>query len=194
MRISIILLAASIIAGCAGTGELLKRAQTPQQVGICTVISPAEPPQQGFADLTVHASLKTHQENGIPGSQDPHGTAAYRLLVNIDGQPLSLSGDCFSEDATFRAERRPESGVGTRYRFMAHLRLKSGTHRIIVALPDDKVAAEREITLNDATDNLLEVIPSYYIDRQQSGPGSAGATNFREGISGVELSLNGKEL
>jgi hypothetical protein len=63
-----------------------------------------------------------------------------------------------------------------------------------VALPGDDVAIQREIRLDERTDTLLEIMPSYYSDRRQSGPGSAGATSFREGISGLELSVNGKAL
>jgi hypothetical protein len=41
---------------------------------------------------------------------------------------------------------------------------------------------------------MLEVSPSYNSDRRQNGSGSAGATSFKEGISGLELSMKGKAL
>jgi hypothetical protein len=63
-----------------------------------------------------------------------------------------------------------------------------------VALPGDRVAVQHDIRLDEMTDTLLEVVPSYYSDRRQLGPGSAGATSFREGISGLDLVMNGKAL
>jgi hypothetical protein len=180
--------------GCARNTELVDRAEISARGDVCAVVSLAKPPEKGFADLTIRASLKTHQTSGILAGKDPHGTPDYQLLVNIDGQPLRFSGDCFTEDKSDSLDRLPEIGIGTRYRFQAHIRLKTGSHRIIVALPYDSVATEREITLEDGTDNLLRVEPSYYSDRRQRGPGSAGATSFKEGIGGLDLSLNGKPL
>jgi hypothetical protein len=192
--ISALLLAGIILTGCARNAELVKRAGNTERGGICAVISPAKPPEMGFADLTIWASLKTHEVSGVPMLKDLHGSPDYHLLVNIDGQALRVSGECFTEDASFQSKRHPESGMGMRYRFQAHVRLRTGAHRIIVAFPYDNVATEREIILEDSTDNLLEVMPSYFSDRRQQGPGSAGATSFREGISGVELSMRGKPL
>jgi hypothetical protein len=192
--ISMLLLFGTILMGCARNTELVNRAEISERGDVCAVVSLAKPPEKGFADLTIRASLKTHQASGIPAGKDPHGTPDYQLLVNIDGQPLKFTGDCFAEDKSFSSDRHPETGMGTRYRFQSHVRIRTGTHRIIVALTHDNVAMEREITLEDGTDNLLEVVPSYYSDRRQKGLGSAGATSFKEGIRGLDLSLNGKPL
>jgi hypothetical protein len=193
-RIWMPLLAGMVLAGCAGNGELLKRAEIPERSNIYTVISPAILPEQGSADLTIRASVKTHSAGQFLLGKDPHGTTDYVLLVNIDGEPLRIPGAPAIEEGFSDAERHPEAGDGTRYLFRAHLRLKAGSHRVIVALPEDRVAIQRDILLDERTDSLLEVSPSYYSDRRQTGPGSAGATSFREGISGLELMLNGKAL
>ena len=193
-RIWMLLLAGMVLAGCAGNGKLLKRAEISARSNVYTVISPAIPPEQGSADLTIRASVKTHSAGQFPLGKDSHGTSDYVLLVNIDGEPLRISGAPASEEGPTDIERHPEAGDGTRYLFRAHLRLKAGPHRIIVALPSDRVAVQREILLDERTDSLLEVSPSYYSDRRQTGPGSAGATSFREGIGGLDLMLNGKAL
>ncbi len=190
--ITAVLLVGTVLAGCAGNGELVKRAESPLRGDVGTVISPAVPPEKNFADLTIRASLKTHLAGAFPMGEDSHGTANYQLLVNMDGQPLKFSGNCVTEDTSFLSNRNPEAGLGTRCRFNSHVRLKAGSHRIIVALPYDHLALEREITLEDRTDNTLEVTPTYYPDRRQNGPGKGGSASFKEGISGLELSLNGK--
>ena len=192
--ISMLLLAGIVLAGCAGNGELVKRAETARVSNVYRVITTNVPPEQGYADLTIRASVKTHRAAHFPLGNDPHGTSDYQLLVNIDGEPLRIPGVQTSEEGFSDNERHPEAGDGTRYLFRAHLRLTAGSHRVIVALPGDDVAIQREIRLDERTDTLLEIMPSYYSDRRQSGPGSAGATSFREGISGLELSLNGKAL
>jgi len=190
--ISVALLTGILLTGCVRNAELVKRAEHAVREDVATVVSPAKPPEKGLADLTLRASLKTHQASAFWIGNDPHGTADYQFLVNIDGQPLRLYGSCVTEDTSFQSARNPESGLGTRCRFQSHVRIKSGSHRIVVALPHDNVALDREITLEERSDNLLEVAPSYYV--RQSGRGKASATSFKEGISGLELLLNGKYL
>jgi hypothetical protein len=190
----VLMLAGSILAGCAGSAELLKRAERPERSNVYMVVTNSTPPEQGFADLTIRASVKTHGAALFPVGKDPHGTSDYQLLVNIDGEPLQISGTPTIEEGFSDAERHPEAGDGIRYLFRSHIRLTTGTHWIIVALPGDRVAVKRDIRLDDCTDNLLEVTPSYFSDRRQLGPSSAGATSFREGLSALELSMNGKPL
>ena len=192
MKTISLLLAGMLLAGCAGNGELLKRAESPERSNVFTVVTSATPPEHGFADLTIRASIKTHSAALFPLGNDPHGTSDYVLLINIDGEPLRISGTPATEEGGSDAERHPEAGDGIRYLFRAHIRLKAGLHRIIVALPEDRVAVQRDISLVEMSDILLEATPSYYSDRRQLGPGSAGATSFKEGISGLDLSLNGK--
>jgi hypothetical protein len=192
--LSALLLAGIILAGCAGNGELLKRAESPERSNVYAVITTTAPPERGYADVTIRASIKTHSTALFPLGKDPHGTSDYQLLVNIDGEPLRISGAPTIEEGFSDAERHPEAGSGTRYLFRAHVRLPAGSHRVIVALPGDRVAVQHDIRLDEMTDTLLEVVPSYYSDRRQLGPGSAGATSFREGISGLGLAVNGKAL
>jgi hypothetical protein len=190
----VLLFAGMVVAGCAENGELLKRAERPERSNVYTVVTTATPPERGFADLAIRASVKTHRAALLPLGNDPHGTPGYQLLVNIDGEPLRISGAPAIEEGFSDAGRNPEAGEGIRYLFRAHLRLKAGAHRVIVALPGDRVAVQRDICLEERTDTMMEVTPSYFSVRRQLGPGSAGATSFREGTSGLELSMNGKPL
>ncbi len=192
--IGLLLSAALLLAGCMGQEQLLLRAESPTQSNVYTTVGTSLPPEQGRADLTIRGSVKTHGPLTSLLGRDPHGTAMYQLLINIDGEPFRISGSLVNEEGISHAGPLSEAGDGTRYLFRTHLRLKAGLHRVITALPDDEVATEVEINLADATDNILEITPVYYSDRRQRGPGSTGATSFREGISGLELSLNGKGI
>ena len=93
MKSRIVLLFAGIVlAGCAGNGDLLKRANSPERSNVFTVVTTATPPERGFADLTIRASVKTHRAALFPLGRDPHDTPDYQLLVNIDGEPYRISG------------------------------------------------------------------------------------------------------
>ena len=76
--IRLLLLIGILLTGCAGNGELLKRAEIPERSKVYTVISTAIQPEKGFADLTIRASVKTHRAALFPLGNDPHGTAEYQ--------------------------------------------------------------------------------------------------------------------
>lgn len=88
----------------------------------------------------------------------------------------------------------PEAGDGIRYLFGKKLRLKSGTHKIIVALPDDGIALEREISLVEGDVNNLVMEPIYSMTQGKKTPGVYSTTSFKEGIRGGRLTLNGKPI
>ena len=88
----------------------------------------------------------------------------------------------------------PEAGEGIRYRFNKRLQLKAGAHRIVVALPDDGIAAEREIILAEGNVNSLVLEPVYGAAAYKRGPGFYGVTSFTKGVSGFRLILNGKAI
>ena len=186
----LLLISGIILTSCTVNSALVKKAQTPETSGRYTAVKPELSPRKGFADLTVIASLKTH----VAGSFDTHGTAGYRLLVNLDGEPLKLTGTRQQESDDTLPENHPEAGDGIRYRFSTHLRLDSGLHKIIVSLPDDNIAVQCEIRLEDMTDSVLELRPSYYSDWKRIKRGNSGGMNFKNGISGFDLFLDGKQI
>jgi len=83
------------------------------------------------------------------------------LLLNIDGQVVLLRGNLQSENSESSGLVDPEAGDGIRYRFSKNIRLKAGTHRVVVALPDDKIAVAKEITLVEGKMNNLVLEPIY---------------------------------
>lgn len=148
---------------------------------------------QGFTDLRITATLKTHKP-GIYSAKDIHGTPDYKLLLNIDGQALLLRGSLQNENIDSLKLTDPEAGDGIRYRFSNILRLKSGTHKIVIALPDDDIAVAREISLAEGNVNHLVVEPVYSTKPGKRKPGSYSLTNFKEGIRSFKLILNGREI
>jgi hypothetical protein len=88
----------------------------------------------------------------------------------------------------------PEAGDGIRYRFNKNLRLKAGTHRIVVALPDDGVAVEREITLTEGKVNSLVLEPVYSTKPGKRRLEAYSTTSFTEGIRSIRLTLNGRDI
>jgi hypothetical protein len=182
------------LSGCVENSALIKTGSSSLQSGVFRELSSGGVVPQGYADMRITSSVKTHLPDSFPYEKNSHGTPDYRLLVNIDGQALRLSGDLQTENTEARGMRDPEAGAGVRYGFSKTLRLKAGTHKIIVALPDDNVAAEREITLSEQSSNNLAVEPGYGAASGQRRPGFTGSTSFKEGVKRLWLSLNGEDL
>ena len=98
--------------------------------------------------MSIYSTLKTHKP-GIYSSKDLHGTSDYKLLANIDGQAIQLPGTPHEEDSETHGVRGTEVGEGSRYTFTTKLRLRAGTHNVVLALPADDLAIERQVTLTE---------------------------------------------
>jgi len=186
--------AATVLSGCMESSALIKTGSNSLQSDVFRELSSGGVVPQGYADVRITSSVKTHLPGSYPYEKNNHGTPDYRLLVNIDGQALRLPGELQKENTEAGGVRDPEAGPGMRYRFSKTIRLKAGTHRIMVALPDDDVATEREVTLSERSSNNLLVEPGYGATAGQRRPGFSGSTSFKEGVKRLWLSLNGKDL
>ena len=123
-------------------------------------------------------------ENGTKGTPD------YVVVLNIDGQAEKLKGAMTEEHTLDERPRTPETGNGIRYRFRKVLRLTAGNHKVFVAVPDDDVAVEVEIRLEDGTRSELVLEPVYATGKRfgKRGP------NFYSHLTRVRLLMNGKLL
>jgi len=186
-------LALTVVCGCAESSALVKASSTSMRADIFEEITNGGIAPQGFTDLHITASLKTHKP-GIYSASDIHGTPDYRLLLNIDGQAVILRGRLQKENSEPMKLVDPEAGDGIRYRFSKKLRLKAGTHRIVAALPDDGIAVERELSLAEESVNNLVLQPVYRVTPGKKRPGFYGVTSFKEGIRGFRLMLDGREI
>jgi hypothetical protein len=186
-------MAISLLSGCAESSALIKANSASLRTDVFEELTNGATAPQGYVDLRVTATLKTHKP-GIFSAKDIHGTPDYKLLLNIDGQAVQLQGTLRNENSEPMKLVDPEAGDGIRYRFSKILRLKAGTHRVVVALPDDEVAIAREITLSEGNPNSLVVEPIYSTKPGKRRPGDLTTTSFKEGVRSLRVMLNGKEI
>lgn len=192
MRLTCVVSCLWVMYGCAGNQELIKSKTTSTNQNIFRVITNGAAPDPGYADLRIYSSIKTHSPN-VFSDKDIHGTENYKLLLNIDGQSIELSGVLREEKNGMPCEEGPEDGTGIRYRFLKLLRVKAGTHKLFLAIPYDDLIFEREITLADKSDNNLTLKPDYCnIPKRRLG--FLSKTSFKEGIKNLRFILNGQEL
>lgn len=192
LSISILLLV--IAAGCASNNhELIKAASSSSRQDVFQDIATGVAPLPGYADLRIYSSLKTHRP-GIYKANDIHGTADYKIIINVDGQAAALRADLRREDSEAGFLPDPDAGEGMRYHFSKNIRLKAGIHKVVVAVPADDLAVERTITLTDGSSNSLTLEPVYGHAPAKRRPGFYGNTSFTEGLKGFRLILNDKTL
>lgn len=187
-----IIMTLAVMTGCAGNKDLIKTMNTSISQDIFQEVAQNTPPTPGYVDLHIYSSLKTHKP-GIYSETDPHGTPNYSMLVNIDGQTIHLQGRLREENSGALSMRDPNEGIGIRYQFEKKLRIKAGTHKVVVAIPADDLAIEREILLSDSANSLV-VEPAYGELPGKKRPGLYGATSFKQGIKRLRLTLNGKDI
>lgn len=189
-KLAILALSSALLAGCAT--NLSKQAAISSRADVFAPAAADSSNVTGKAGLNISASVKTHRQYSCPlDHASSHGTADYKLVVNIDGQAATLDGAPKQETLTDVAHSHPESGEGVRYTFRQRYALAPGEHRIVIALPDDGVAVERKIVVKDG-ENSLVIEPVY---NQRSGGKKVMATNdFHEGIKSIKLTLNGSQV
>jgi hypothetical protein len=132
--LSFVLLTIVTLSGCTHFEERLKSVSVSTKQDVFQEAIENSPIPAGYADITIVASLKTHTPGLYLFENSPHGTPDYQLLLNIDGQATKIKGGLREEDIQHRATRDPEAGRGIRYTFNRNLRVKSGPHKIAIAL------------------------------------------------------------
>ncbi|KAF0220105.1 MAG: hypothetical protein FD174_1550 [Geobacteraceae bacterium] len=188
-----LVMAVTLISGCADSSALIRKSSTSVRSDVFQELTDGGPVPQGHADLRISFSLKTHKP-GIYSAKDIHGTPDYKLLLNVDGQAVQLQDSLSEENTEPRGLQNPEAGEGIRYRFGGNLRLKTGTHKVVIAIPADDLAVEREISLPEGSSNSLVLEPVYKAIPGKQRPGFYGLTSFKEGIKGFRVVLNGKPI
>ncbi|GFO58420.1 lipoprotein [Geomonas silvestris] len=186
------LLSLALLAGCANGYGLIKENRASVRSDVFQEVADPAAVPGSYADLRINGVLKTHSAERS-ASVDSHGTSDYRLLLNIDGQALTLAGGMRQENKESERLYDPEAGEGTRYRFTKVLRLKPGVHRLVVGLPDDQVAVAKDLHLK-AEVNTLELEPVYGQKIGAGRPRNDRARSFTEGIRSFRVILNGKEV
>lgn len=187
-----LIVAMAVTGGCAKSSELIKTSGISTRTDVFRELADGGPVPKGYADLRIVSSLKTHKQGMHQPDEKSHGTPAYRLLVSIDGQATEISGALREENIEPRGIRDPEAGEGIRYLFRKGLRLKAGTHRLAVAIPEDEIVVEEEISLAEGSSNSLVVEPIYAATAPQGGATYYSPTSFLGGVRWLRMVLNGK--
>jgi len=181
-----------MIGGCAESSTLIRASSTSVRSDIFQELSNGGQAPAGYSDLRVTSSLKTHRP-GVYSAKDIHGTPDYKLLLNIDGQAVQLQGNLREEISEARGLYDSEAGEGIRYRFSFNMRLKAGTHKIVIAVPADDLAVEREITLTEGSNSLV-LEPVYKATSGKRRTGIYPVTSYKKGIRSFKIILNGKTI
>ncbi len=186
-------MAVTIISSCADSSALIRANSTSIRSDVFEELAGGGPVPPGYAVLRIVSALKTHKP-GIYSVKDIHGTSDYKLLLNIDGQAVLLQGSLREERVEPRGSGEDEAGEGIRYRFSKKMRLKAGTHKVVIAIPADDVAVEGKVALTEGTSNMLVVEPVYRSKPAKRRPGFYAAKSFEKGITGFRMLLNGKTI
>lgn len=189
----LLMLSLMVLSGCAKSSALIKANSASLRTDVYKELTNGVIAPQGYVNLRVTATLKTHKP-GVYSAKDIHGTPDYKLLLNIDGQAVLLRGNLQSENSESSGLVDPEAGDGIRYQFIKNIRLKAGTHRVVVALPDDEIAVAKEITLVEGNMNNLVLEPIYNRMPGKWRPAIYSKTSFKEGIKDIKIILNGREI
>ncbi|ACH38956.1 lipoprotein, putative [Citrifermentans bemidjiense Bem] len=183
----------AVFAGCAGSPQAMLKQEIVKSGEVFWEMGKGGGAPEGYADLTVTASIKTHKERASL-VRDRHGSADYTLLLSIDGQAVIVTGEARPERMEASPFAHSEAGKGVRYLFTKTLRLQAGTHRIALSLPEDQVGVVHDITFGSGSANQLVLEPVYAAVAGKPRPGFTGATSFKEGISRMQVALNGTML
>jgi hypothetical protein len=189
-KLYLLLLSASLLIGCAKGPTMNSTGAIGTRTDVFTEEADEGSVPQGFADLLITSSLKTHGPLSYSACEI-HGTADYRFMVNIDGQATSLSVRLKEENLEPRGVRDPEAGEGMRYSFSKRVRLRPGAHRVIFDVPEDNISVVVDISLDEERLNRLVLEPIYGVCLEKQRPGYHGVTNFHEGLKGFRVILNG---
>jgi len=174
------------LVGCGVTAREIRAKSLSERTDVFREVKEEGAPPNGFVDVVIKASIKTHLEGYYLLEPDTrHGKPEYPFVLNIDGQAVTWEVAGQVEDSPKYDEkggRNPEGGKGMRYVLIKELQLKPGLHKIFFALPGENKSVEITITLNERGLSVLEFEPIYY--RYDGRP------TFEKGVSRFEVFLN----
>ena len=192
----VVLVLGPALVGCGAAAKLIVAKSQSERTGVFTEVTDAGARPQGFADMIVKASIKTHEAGFYIGEsgKSPHGTPGYPFVFNIDGQAAVWKVDGQKDvkpayDEIGKTSNDPEARTGIKYTLEKKLRLRSGTHKVFFGLPEDDYFVETVITLRDGEEAVLEFKPIY---RYKTLP--TRIPTFLEGINKYEIHLNGVKV
>jgi len=185
-----------ILIGCGAAAKEIRIKTQTERTDVFTEVKNTDALSQGFAVLTIKATIKTHLEGYyvLESKDSPHGKPGYPFLINIDGQAETWKVDGQKEslplyDKDGKTSHDPDAGEGIKYVLEKKIGLRAGTHKVFLGLPADDSFREVEITLKEGDPATLEFKPVYkYKTRHTRIP------TFSGGIKEFKVYLNGARV
>lgn len=199
MNILFILLPLMILValtGCAtATKEIQMRSQSDRK-GVFTDVNEANHTNQGFATLTIKASIKTHLVGYyvLESRESVHGKPGYPFLVNIDGQTVIWAAEGNKDnlplyDKDGKTSHDPDAGEGIKYVIEKRIWLRAGAHKVFLGLSADDYYKEVEIILKEGKSSMLEFKSIY---KYKTSP--TRISTYLRGIKEYEVYLDNTRI
>jgi hypothetical protein len=177
------------LSGCGHAMKVIHEKEHSLRADVFTEIREDRIVPEGFADLSIKASIKTHDVGYFFEPESSlHGKPGYPFVINIDGQAViwKVEGEEESTPLYVKEEKHlPEGGKGRCYNLDKKVRLSAGSHHVFFGLPGEEYYTESNLILKSGESYTLEYKPFY----DQSGP--LHHTEFVYGVKKLEVYLNG---
>lgn len=194
--ISMIVVSLVLMAGCGAAAKMITAKSQSERTDVFTEVADTGARPQGFADMIVKANIKTHEAGYYRAESEKslHGKPGYPFVLNIDGQAVVWNVDGQKDvkpayDKDGKTSLDPEARDGMKYVLKKKLRLRPGTHKVYLGLPEDEYYVEAEIALRDGEEAVLEFKPVYRYKTQPTR-----IPTFLEGINMYEVHVNGVKV
>jgi len=175
------------LANCGAAREQIRTQSITEREGVFQEVTTAAGPPEGFVDVVVKASFKTHLSGEgtlLESGNSPHGGPFYRFVVNIDGQAVTWEVKGVRENSPIVNSRHfPEEGEGMRYVLEKKIRLHAGAHSIFFAVSEENYTKTVTVNLPEGKSYTLEFQPIYSRYKQ-------GHPTFRNGFLGFNLTCD----
>lgn len=181
-----------LATGCASASREMQTMSESIRTNIFAVAKEGEPVPQGYGELTIRASIKTHtREHPLWWIKDIHGKPGYPFLVNIDGQAVTWKVEGYVDDTPKSGEKfdaDPEAGPGRKYVLQEHIALREGPHTLFFGLPAEGYFTRVQIEILPERQNTLDFKPVYHkYSRTPSRSFSLGLERFEVFVDGVQI-------
>jgi len=185
-----------VLAGCGVTAKMIAAKSQNERADVFTEETDPGAKPQGYVDVVVKASIKTHVEgyHSDESGESLHGKPGYPFVLNIDGQAVVWKVDGQKDvnsayDEQGNTSRDPEAGTGVSYILERKIRLRGGTHKVYFVLPEDDYIVDADITLRSGEEAVLEFRPLYWHKHIPYH-----IPTFLKGIRKFEIYLNGVKI
>jgi len=186
----------SVLAGCGYAAKNIQQNTVNNRMDIFTELRKGEEPERDFAAVVIKVSLKTHVEGyyWLESKDSPCGKAGYPFVFNIAGQTVLWNVNGQKEiipryDQDGKTSHDPDAGEGVKYILDKKIKIRPGTYKWVLDLPNENFSREVEISLQGGKSYFLEFKPVY---KEKTMP--TRIPNFIRGIKGYQVYLDGFPL